>query len=132
MFPDRIEKPDGVQAIEDEGRLLHHFRRRRPGEIAQGRAPMMAIVEDGHSVSICFSARSSIEAAEAGLETSEPYRGRGYGPCVTAAWALEVRSSGRVPLYSTSWDDSASLAVARKLRLLPYASDWSIADPNCV
>ena len=32
-----------------------------------------------------------------------------------AAWARAVRASGLIPLYSTSWNNKASLAVARKL-----------------
>jgi hypothetical protein len=36
--------------------------------------------------------------------------------------------SGRIPLYSTSWTNHASLAVARKLKLMPYASSWSLLD----
>ncbi len=134
-FPDAIaEATDGqfpdadLVFIEDERRLVHHFSGWIPGEIAAGRAPMLAIVKDGHPVSICFSARSSGVAAEAGLETTSAYRGRGYGPRVTAAWAEAIRASGRIPLYSTSWDNAASLAVARKLGLAAYASSWSVSD----
>lgn len=125
-FPDHIDLSTGIQQIDDERSLLHHFRGWVPGEIAEGRAPVMAIVEDGYPVSICFCSRRTAEAAEAGLETAEAYRGRGYGHRVTAAWALAVRASGRIPLYSTSWDNTASLAVARKLGLIQYASDWSL------
>ncbi len=62
------------------------------------------------------------------METAADYRGRGYAATVTAAWALAIRASGRIPLYSTSWDNTASLAVARKLGLIAYASDWSLSD----
>ena len=123
-----LQTPTGVQMAEDEKLLLHNFRGWLPGEIAAGRAPMMAIVEDGYPVSICSCARRSDKAAEAGLETAEAFRGRGYGPRVTAAWALAVRASGRIPLYSTSWDNAASLAVARKLGLVAYAGNWSLGD----
>lgn len=88
----------------------------------------MAIVEDGYPVSICFCARHSDEAAEAGLETAEAFRGRGFGPRVTAAWALAVRAAGLVPLYSTAWSNNASLSVAGKLGLVAYASTWSLSD----
>ena len=89
---------------------------------------MLAIVENGDPVSICFCARRSGVAAEAGVQTAEAYRGRGYGADVTAAWALAIRTSGRIPLYSTSWTNHASLAVARKLSLVAYASSWSLSD----
>ena len=127
-FPERIDRPVGVQTIEDEEPLIRHFRGWRRGEIAEGRSPVMGIVQDCHPVSICFCARRSGEAAEAGLETAEQYRGRGYGPRVAAAWALSVRASGRIPLYSTSWDNIASIEVARKLKLRMYACWWSLQD----
>ena len=82
----------------------------------------------GYPVSICFCARRSGEAAEAGLDTAEGYRGRGYGPRVTALWATAIRRSGLVPLYSTSWSNQASLAVARKLGLVAYASSSGLSD----
>jgi predicted GNAT family acetyltransferase len=88
----------------------------------------MAVLEGGAPVSICFCARSSEVAAEAGLETAAAFRRRGYGSCVTAAWAAMIRASGRIPLYSTSWTNEASLAVARTLELLAYASAWSVSD----
>ena len=53
------------------------------------------------------------------------YRGHGLAQRVTAA--LAIRASGRVPLYSTSWTNHASLAVARKMGLEMYASTWSIS-----
>ena len=38
------------------------------------------MVEDGDAVSVCFCARRSSAAAEAGLETAAAFRGRGLGP----------------------------------------------------
>lgn len=122
------ELPDDIILIEDERLLAHNFSGWIPGEIAAGRAPLLALIEDGHPVSVCFCARSSDVAAEAGLETAAAYRGCGYGPRVTAAWAEAIRASGRLPFYSTSWDNAASLAVARKLGLVAYASSWSLSD----
>lgn len=126
-FPERTAQPYSVVVIEDERLLERNFRGWVPGEIAAGRSPVVAVLEDGYPVSICFCARRTDLAAEAGLETAEAFRGRGYGPHVTAAWALAIRASGRIPLYSTSWDNAASLSVARKLGLIPYASDWSLS-----
>jgi hypothetical protein len=127
-FPDSVAQSGDVVVVEDERLLEHNFRGWVPGEIAAGRSPVLAVVEDGHPVSVCFCARRSDVAAEAGLDTAPAYRGRGFGPRVTAAWALAIRASGRIPLYSTSWTNDASLAVARKLSLVAYASDWSLSD----
>jgi predicted GNAT family acetyltransferase len=76
--------------------------------------------------SVCFSARNTPVAAEAGVDTVEEFRGRGYAPAVVAAWARAVRQEGRVPLYSTSWDNLASRSVARKLGLVMYGADFSL------
>ena len=127
-FPDTITKSADVVLIEEEGLLAKHFQGWAPGEIAAGRSPALAIIEDEYPVSICFCARRSASAAEAGLDTAEAYRGRGLGPRVTAAWALAIRASGRIPLYSTSWTNTASLAVARKLGLTAYACDWNLSE----
>ena len=126
-FPDMVTKQADVVLVEDLGLLERNFQGWTANEIA-GRSPILAVVEDGHAVSVCCCARRSDLAAEAGLETAAAFRGRGYGPRVTSAWAMEIQSSGRIPLYSTSWANEASLAVARKLGLLMYASDWSLSD----
>lgn len=126
-FPDVLPTPLDAVLVENEAGLQHNFRGWRPGEITAGRGPVLAIVDNGTPVSICFCARLSDEAAEAGLETALPYRRQGFGARVAAAWALTVRAAGRTPLYSTSWSNRASLGVARKLGLNAYACDWSIA-----
>ena len=126
-FPEEIAQPQGTVFIEDIDLLNHHFSGWTEDEVPE-RTPIVGVVENGHAVSVCCCSRRSDVAAEAGLETAEAYRGRGLGPRVTAAWALAVRASGRVPLYSTSWSNDASLAVARKLGLVAYASAWSISQ----
>ena len=127
-FPDEIEQPADVVVVDDERALHQNFRGWVAGEIAAGRAPVMSVFKDGYPVSICFCARSSDIAAEAGVETVEAFRGLGFARRVTAAWALAIRASGRIPLYSTSWTNNASLAVARRLGLMVYASGWSVSD----
>lgn len=128
VFPDLLAQPADVVAVHDEAALRHNFGGWAPGEIAAGRSPVCAVLDGGRPVSICFCARSSPRAAEAGVETATAFRGRGFGPRVVAAWARAVRRSGRVPLYSTSWTNTDSLSVARKLGLVIYASDWSLYD----
>ena len=124
-FPKTIEKPDATVFVHALPLLTRHFSGWTAAEI-EGRSPILAVVEDGAAVSLCFCARRSDTAAEAGLETAASFRGRGLGTQVAAAWALAVQASGRVPLFSTSWQNGASLAVARKLGLVAYASGWSL------
>jgi hypothetical protein len=130
-FPETLMDCRETYPIEDEMLLDQNFRGWVRGEIEAGRGPVLGIVRNGHPVSVCFCARRTPSAAEAGLETAERYRRCGFGVAVTAAWAAAVRSSGRVPLYSTSWSNEASLGVARKLGLVVYASSWAVtASPR--
>jgi hypothetical protein len=124
-FPEMLPTPRDTIAIERIEKLERHFQGWKSNELS-GCAPILAIVEDGCAVSVCFSARRSRQAAEAGVETAKPFRGLGLGPRVTVAWALAIRASGLLPLYSTSWANTASLAVARKLGLIVCASDWNV------
>jgi RimJ/RimL family protein N-acetyltransferase len=85
--------------------------------------PLFALQVDGQAVAVCASVRITSDAYEAGVETSPAYRGRGYAAQVVTAWAHAVRELGRVPLYSTSWQNTASRALARKLGLVHFGSD---------
>lgn len=89
--------------------------------------PAFAVVVDGHAAAVCCSVRISPSAYEVGVETARSFRGRGYAVQVVAAWAAAVRAIGRIPLYSTSWENGASQAVARKLGLQQYGTDFHIA-----
>ena len=88
--------------------------------------PMLALVVDGKAVSICASVRLTDEACEAGVDTALPHRGRGYAAQVVSAWAKAVRELDRVPLYSTSWTNTASRSVARKLALVHFGNDLHV------
>ena len=88
--------------------------------------PVVAIVEGGKAVSVCQSVRKSVEAEEAGVDTLLSHRGKGYAAQVVAGWAGLVREQGRIPLYSTSWDNKASQRVAEKLGLRLYGVDFHI------
>ena len=124
-FPITIACPVGTVQISQVELLSRHFSGWEACEIPE-RMPIVGIVEDGHAVSVCFCARRSDVAAEAGVETAIEYCRRGLGTKVVAAWASAIRDGGRTPLYSTSWSNEASLAVAQKLGLVPYACTWSI------
>ncbi|MBI4532085.1 MAG: GNAT family N-acetyltransferase [Candidatus Latescibacteria bacterium] len=88
--------------------------------------PCVGVVEDGKAVAICCSVRVSARAHEAGVETLEGYRRRGYASGVVAGWAMAVREYGCLPLYSTSWENIASQGVARTLGLILYGVDFHI------
>ena len=90
------------------------------------RHPFMAMVEDGHAVSVCASVRISSAAHEAGVETLPAYRRKGYAVNVIAGWAHTVRKMRAIPLYSTSWDNTASQNVAAKLGLSMFGVDFHI------
>jgi hypothetical protein len=123
-FPEVIDDVGEAVLIDDPGLIESGF----PDLVDEmhDRTPFAAVLEDDRAVSVCFCARRSDEAAEAGLLTLESHRGRGYGATVTSTWAKAIRRSGRIPLYSTWWTNTASRSVAKKLGLTIYASDWGI------
>ena len=90
-------------------------------DVGEGR-PVVAVVERGEAVSICCSVRMTKAAHEAGVETHPDFQGRGHATGAVAGWARAVWEMGRIPLYSTSWKNSASRAVARKLGLVVYGA----------
>jgi len=89
------------------------------------RSPVIGVVRDDAVVSACYSARRRPIACEAGVDTVEAYRGAGLASAVVSAWADAVKAAGMTPLYSTSWDNAASLRVAAKLGLDAYADTLS-------
>ena len=92
----------------------------------EARQPIYAAVEDGVAVAICFSSRDFGPGTPAGVFTVEAYRGRGHALRVVRAWAGEVARLGSVPLYGTTWDNAASLAIAARLGAITLGSDFWI------
>jgi RimJ/RimL family protein N-acetyltransferase len=88
--------------------------------------PFLARVEESRAVSVCRSVRITPAAHEAGVETLPDFRGKGYAKDVVAGWARLVQSMGAIPLYSTSWENTASQTVAKKLHLVPFGADFHI------
>lgn len=126
-FPAEIPAPEGVTAIGPENVDVLRAHYSYTADHLDELSPVFAMVEQGSAVSACFSSRNTAIAAEAGVDTEEPYRGRGYAPRVVAAWARAVRDQGRIPLYSADGQNAASRAVARKLGLIMYGFDVSIS-----
>lgn len=89
--------------------------------------PVAAVVEQGNAVSVCFCSRITQRAAEAGVNTLEAFRGKGFATAAVIGWAVAIQQSQRIALYSTSWENQASLVVAKKLKAVLYGEDWSIS-----
>jgi hypothetical protein len=122
-FPATLSPPTGAILVTEEN--AHFLRPLLAAWIPDVRLsqPLFAVVIDRQAVSVCGSVRQTADAYEAGVETSAEHRGHGYAAQVATAWAAAVRDLGRVPLYSTSWTNTASRSVARRLGLLHFGSD---------
>ncbi len=94
--------------------------------LARSLNDVTVVVEHQRAVAACWCSRSGSQAAEAGVETLPGFQRHGYATAVVGAWAAAIRQQGRMPLYSTSWENQASQAVARRLGGLLYGEDWSI------
>ena len=90
------------------------------------RSPFMAAVVDGRAVAVCASVRITADAHQAGVETHPGYRRQGHALAVVSAWARAVNQLGAMPLYSTSWDNLASRAVARHLGGIFIGADYQV------
>jgi hypothetical protein len=127
-IPDSVHAPAEVVLIsEANAHLLEAnfpWKLTAPSGLETG--PIAAAVAQNQAVSICYCARLTAQAAEAGVETVEAARKRGYASAAVAAWASAVRQRELVALYSTSWENLASQGVARKLGMVRYGEDWSI------
>lgn len=91
------------------------------------RQPFYAAIDDDHAVAVCASVRITDTAHEAGVETLLQYRHRGHAIRAVTAWANAVAARGAIPLYSTSWSNTASLGVARALKLEHFGNDFHVA-----
>lgn len=116
---------DPILVTEDNKFCLEHGFSSLLSEL-KFREPCYMMTENNMAVSVCFSARNSDKAAEAGVETLEDYRGKGYAIRVASSWAQVIRKSQRIPLYSTSWNNYSSQSVAKRLQLHLYGTDISI------
>jgi hypothetical protein len=125
------DAPPVVAVTRENAALLEQHFAAEIEEVAL-RQPSFAVVIGGAAVALCCAARpmhspsgrfESCIAAEASVATALRHRGLGYAPRVVSAWAAAVVARGGVPLYSTSWQNRASRAVARKLGLVCYAED---------
>lgn len=88
--------------------------------------PAAGVLADGDVVAVCRCARRRTAAVEAGIETAAAFRGRGFARAAAECWTAAMFALGLVPLYSTTWDNAASLRIARGLGGVQYAVDYSL------
>lgn len=127
VLPDDLPRDDRAREVtaDDSQEWAEAFPwlAERFGELA----PVVVAFEAGQPASVCHSPRGSTgAAAEAGVETLARFRGRGLGTAAVACWARAVQRSGRLALYSTSWENAASRGVARRLGAHLYGEDWHL------
>lgn len=91
------------------------------------RRPFLAVAHDAMAVSLCTSVRITPAVHCAGVETHPEHRQRGHALVAVSAWAHAVQALGATPFYSTSWENSASRAVAARLGFQHVANDFHIS-----
>ena len=122
---DLVRKPNAIRITTENRDLLKPLHPSWFEDVAHCQ-PFVGLVHEGAVVSVCASVRITDRAHEAGVDTHPDFRGRGFAPHAVAAWARAVREAGRLPLYSTSWSNTASQAVAAKLGLVRYGTTLHI------
>jgi RimJ/RimL family protein N-acetyltransferase len=129
VIPDHLPTPTHAVSITAQNVhvLQQWFPWRAPLPTDFDIGPFTGTIVQGSAVSLCFCSRLAMHGAGAGVETLEPFRGKGYATEAVAAWAIEVRRRGLLPFYSTSWENLASRGIARKLGMMPFGEKWWIA-----
>lgn len=119
-----VSDPAGRERASQLGRP-GNWRPREWAGLIDGNLGSWAFAVDGSSVvSICHTPAANHEASEAGVWTREDYRGRGLAPSVVRAWWSWEGQFKDALFYSTTGDNHASRAVARKLGLKPLGWLW--------
>ena len=125
-FPSVVSPPASVVRIDrSNAELLHGGFEAWLGDLDW--QPFVAVVIERRAVAICASVRITARAHAAGVETLPTFRGRGYARSAVLGWAAHVQARGALPIYSTSWSNTASQAVARSLGLVQFAADFHVA-----
>ncbi len=108
--------PTDVEAVAQ----LAHVYPDLASEMSQ-RQPCFAALVDGGVASVCCSATPPDgPAVEASVATLPAHRGLGLAGACVARWAQAVAAEGKIPLYSTRWENRASRSVATQLNLQLY------------
>lgn len=126
QFPPTIPASDAIAVLPEDAQVMARWLPEWLPDVAT-RQPFFAVLVDGAAVAVCACARRPRVVTEAGVETHPNFRGHGYAAAATAAWATAVRAAGVIPVYSTSWANTASQRVAAKLGLMQYGVSMAIA-----
>ena len=125
-FPEELASNENtVRVTSDNATVLSPYLEEWRSDVSAG-APMVVVLEGGKAVSVCCSVRVTAQAHEAGVETHPDFRRRGYAACAVSAWAEAVRGLDCIPLYSTSWENESSRALAKRLGLVQYGADLHV------
>ncbi|MEM6430627.1 MAG: GNAT family N-acetyltransferase [Deinococcota bacterium] len=89
--------------------------------------PFIAAVKDSIAVAVCSSVRKTDVLHEAGVETASAYRRQGYASKVVTAWVNAVLALDALPVYSTSYENTASMGIADKLGFEQFAVDFHVS-----
>lgn len=102
----RLLTPDDQAVVDlfDPGEVEYYFH--------PDRRPLMGVIVAGRLLSLAHSSRRTAQACELGIETLPEARRKGYALAATRLWAASVAQEDLVPLYSTSAENTASLALA--------------------
>lgn len=115
---------DAVELTPANAHLLEHGYENSVSAI-EVTQPAFAVVVDGRAVSVCRTVRRSVHGIEAGVDTLESYRRRGYARRAVSAWCEAAKREGRLGFYSTSYFNTASCALANSLGLKQFAAEFS-------
>ncbi len=89
--------------------------------------PFVTALVDDYAVAVCSSVRKTDVLHEAGVETASAYRRQGHATRVVTAWANAVLALKALPVYSTSYENTASMGIANKLGFEQFAVDFHVS-----
>jgi hypothetical protein len=95
-------------------------------DIGEFWAPWCVALHQNEIASIAFAARLGPAAAEIGVATVPPFRGRGFAAAAAAGWAALPALQGRALFYSTQRANASSQRVVERLALRFLGATLSI------
>ena len=73
------------------------------------------LIKDGRMLACSFSSGVSKDYVDIGVETSEEFRGQGYGKIAAAAMVKETLRRGKLPVWGCDTRNEASMRLARSV-----------------